>query len=382
MRTLAQAVALLAPLVMPVGANSQAFSKTPLMKYLPNGTSMVNVKVPSYDEFQQPSSLFTADEMVVTDKEKGIIHATNAHIEIYSEEAPYHISLEQAYYNYFRSYLTTDSPVSIQNDSTAMVGSGAFYDMNTKELFLKGPSALCMLNKNSGQKGIALASLMAILPASSHDIPHTHSEEEQVVIENAEYVEEKSAKLEARLDKSDAKVAALLNKAGVTTIQESTAPDTNPAPLPEDALIVTNEGGTYYDADKGEIVVLKNVVLDEPRFHLTCDDQMKVFMKSGASPEGGQDTMTSSDVSHIVAEGNVVITYKSTDGTTPPMVARSEQAYFYVSKEVVILKGGFPQIEQGEQVMKALDPGMTVTIKRNGFVWSAGRKQTIYKVEK
>ena len=65
---------------------SQLEKEIPMMEFLPNGTALTNVSIPSYDDNLKPTSLFKADEVKMIDKKNGIMEATNVRVKIFTEE--------------------------------------------------------------------------------------------------------------------------------------------------------------------------------------------------------------------------------------------------------------------------------------------------------
>lgn len=165
-------------------------------------------------------------------------------------------------------------------------------------------------------------------------------------------------------------------------------------------LRVECDGGLYFDSENGVLAYLKNIRLTEPRFNLTCSDELKVFLeqkpKTDSDTTAKSDDKTSTDkdtkkkdkslssfgdLQRIVASGNVKVTQKDDQGRL--FIASGGTASYNAKTGEMILKGGLPRLQQSaNQYLQAQEPGQWIRIHKNGkLVTSKGkwRMETIIK---
>lgn len=177
-------------------------------------------------------------------------------------------------------------------------------------------------------------------------------------------------------------------------------------PGEEPPMVITSKDGMYFDSEAGLLVYLRDVVLTDPRFNLTCDNQLKIYLerdntkakkadekkaensdkadKSDKEKEGqGMKTpdtanLNFSGVKNIAASGNVVVTRKNESGQM--MEARAEKAtYDGKTGEIILSGGGKQSIKDGENLVETSGDGSYIRMYGNGSVRVVG-KQTITKV--
>jgi len=373
----------------------------PLLEYLPNGTSLTHVTIPSYDESKVPTSVLRADEISIIDKEAGLMSLSRPKVEFLSDEQDgYTIELKTAQFHYRESYLEGDENITIENERVAIRGSGVCYDMKEKKVFIKGSAVAVLLTKGSMKKASASAmTAMSILMAAADppsppdkkvlsDIAHARAEGSSTVYlkDSSDIVQQERSKVIQKTEEVDQQMSTFLAK-----VDQS---DAIPAPssatrsehqfvVPEGALKITCDGGMYYDAEAGHLVCLKNVLVDEPRFELKCDDQLKVFLNT-SKEEGKVDQAVAgfgnADVEQLIATGNTRLTYRS-NPEKPPIVATGDAAHYDVAKEEILLEGGLPTLRQGASFFEALEPTVWIKLSPKGFLTGPGKKRTIYLTE-
>ncbi len=132
-------------------------------------------------------------------------------------------------------------------------------------------------------------------------------------------------------------------------------------------IAVTCEGGLAFDALKGQIVYLGEIVAEEPRFRLRCDKSMRITLERSA--EGDEDPLEGpeafSEVDKIVALGNVMIS-RIPEAGSQPVVARSAAATYEASSGTLALRGGRPAIRQGNSFFEAQEDGLYILFYANG----------------
>lgn len=137
-------------------------------------------------------------------------------------------------------------------------------------------------------------------------------------------------------------------------------------------LKVECDGGLYFDSENGVLAYLKNIRLTEPRFKLTCSDELKVFLtQEPAKPADKEDKKKESsmpsfgELKRIVASGKVKVTQKDENGNT--FIASANTASYNAKTGEMILKGGLPRLQQSAtQYLQAREPGAWIRIHKNG----------------
>lgn len=182
----------------------------------------------------------------------------------------------------------------------------------------------------------------------------------------------------------------------------------------ETTLKVECDGGLYFDSENGVLVYLKNIRLTEPRFKLTCSDELKVFLdqkpeksvkkpagKAAAdktelpapttsnkvatakAPKAAADannakkkrtgTTSFGELKRIVATGNVKVVQKDDRGRL--FIASGGTASYDAKTGEMILKGGLPRLQQSaKQYLQAQESGQWIRIHKNGKLITSNGK--------
>ncbi len=189
-------------------------------------------------------------------------------------------------------------------------------------------------------------------------------------------------------------------------------------------LKIASSGGIYFDSNDGLLVYLKEVELTEERFRLTCTKELKAFIgpkvveeekpnkkaagkksnkkKPAAEKPAEQKTGETEkkpdqqlgDLEKIIALGDVFIEVYDVSAlglaNDEPQVkgkrlaVYAEQAVYDTKKEEIILRGGYPKVEYGNNHLIAKEPNLyvTITMDKNGqakFVAEPGKWETFVK---
>jgi len=219
-------------------------------------------------------------------------------------------------------------------------------------------------------------------------------------------------------------------KPGTKTTQPNTQKTQNPkaggqAKAPA-LLQIECDGGIYFDANEGILAYLKNIRLADPRFRLTCSQELKVFLdKKPAAPKAtipkpsepkqtdipetknpeatgsktdstinpdnpkttttqdskkkkdGALTDSFGDVKRIIAIGSVKLVRKDEKGKT--YIASGETASYNAKSGTMILRGGFPRIQAAaNQYLQAQEKGLYITVLKNGsWTTASGKWKTL-----
>jgi len=164
-------------------------------------------------------------------------------------------------------------------------------------------------------------------------------------------------------------------------------------------MVIECQDGLYFDAEQGLLVYLKDVRLRDERFNMDCDNNLKVYMqrdeakakkkqqnaeKAQAAPgepgselsllQGGNIDLNFSGVQRIVASGNVRLQGKDKSGKI--MRAGAETATYSVKNKdaEVILSGGKPYIEDGNNRIDVSGEGCYIRVYGDGSVYIKGTR--------
>ncbi|MCP5534794.1 MAG: hypothetical protein H7A51_01005 [Akkermansiaceae bacterium] len=190
-------------------------------------------------------------------------------------------------------------------------------------------------------------------------------------------------------------------------------PKTKPAAKPKETILkVECDNGLYFDSENGVLAYLKNVRLTEPRFNLTCSDELKVFLEQKPAkkpdPKAQKDKATApaptspatdnktkdeakqqpkakadekkdkglssfGELKRIVATGNVKVVQKDDKGRL--FIASGGVASYDAKTGEMILKGGMPRLQQSKnQYLQAMEPGQWIRIHKNGKLVTSNGK--------
>jgi len=148
-------------------------------------------------------------------------------------------------------------------------------------------------------------------------------------------------------------------------------------------ITVTCEGGFYFDAIKGEVVYLGEIVVQEPRFRLRCSDSMRITLtrREETTENRLKGPEAFSDVDKIVALGNVFIT-RIPGADAQPVVANSAAATYEARSGILALRGGRPGIRQGKSFFEARENGLYILFHPNGsFELSRGAWEQFFDLK-
>jgi hypothetical protein len=142
----------------------------------------------------------------------------------------------------------------------------------------------------------------------------------------------------------------------------------------------------YFDADGGLFVYLKNVRVQDPRFHLSGANELKVIL--GKKPEPAAETSDKpaaekprtgtglgakfGDVERIIATGAVRVLQKQPEAGKEPVEASGAIFTYHTKSGEIILSGGFPWVKQGATFMRAKEPNLILRIQKNGSFVTEG----------
>ncbi|MBK1829871.1 hypothetical protein JIN77_03985 [Verrucomicrobiaceae bacterium R5-34] len=419
---------------------------------LPAGSILRRVRLPRYDQDFNPVSLLTAETLTVLDDER--IDGLGLTFQLYDDQGKVsaRTKMRHAIYNQKRATLHASEAVFIQGKGFVVSGTGMVCDIkkNQNRIFIFGPvsskftratpkpSTAMQLKPPFSPRAIA-GSLITLtgLSTSLMAEPASHLTEAQLAeldemnrsikhqIEEQRETITTTLEEDRRLDSAaSASMRPFLKSIGQAALLVQTDASEKKAPAPVekgvkeapakkpadpkaakvDTLKVECEGGLYFDSDTGILAYLKNVSLTEARFHLSCSDELKVFLdqkpapaapkakasatetdkpkaeakaetkaetKPKAEPESGLSSF--GDLKRIIATGDVKVTRKDDQGKL--FVATAATASYDAKTGEMILRGGRPRLQLGpNQFLQSRTDGAYIRILKNGkLTTSRGR---------
>ena len=219
---------------------------------------------------------------------------------------------------------------------------------------------------------------------------------------------ESVAAARAGLDK-DLEDSAAVSKAAAAFAVENGLPTepqtTEPAPArpfdlkpSADETKISFEGGMYFYPDEGVLVYMKNVKVTDPRFHLSANDQLKIFFGKKPAKEPKNDKATPEketdksgfgagiggnfgEPERIVATGAVLFEQMKNDSGKEPIQASGAVFTYHLKEDRVTISGGSPWVVQPPSTyLRAMQPNLVLRIspKAGSFItegrWEMGGK--------
>lgn len=156
------------------------------------------------------------------------------------------------------------------------------------------------------------------------------------------------------------------------------------------ATVITASGAAFFDSKESIGVFTEDVVVKDPRFHITCD-VLEVFMKKNpqaeeasssagkpdAQPVPAADSaeFENGDIDRAIAKGRKVVIQKlNEEGKLQIGICR--HATYDGSTGDIILRD-FPQVQSDTRSATATDRSTVITLKRNGQFEVKGPHTTV-----
>ena len=442
---------------------NQTKTAFPTLDILPEGSILQRVRLPRYDKDFNPNSLLTADKLRVLTRQR--IDGENVTIELYDKQGKVeaHVEMGHAIYNQKSSTLHATEAITLKGNRYQASGKGLIFHWHANRGFLIGPASSQFVTNtpdtSSAMKlrpkhpSITLAGALLTLTTSliaeppEKLTPAQLSELDQLtqpsgsIIENARKTTEQDLAEEDKINRAaDAVMKPFLQNIGqgailitatttATTTANTTEANKEPqeAALPKQPIItqkkpkdpkaveapkllrVECDGGIYFDTDTGILAYLKNIRLTEPRFKMSCSDELKVFLdkKTDKKPNKKTDSKTGKteklekkaplvkthkkepkktnedelansfgDLKRIVAIGKVRVVRKDEKGQT--YIATAETASYNAKTGDMILRGNKPRIQVGpHQFIQSESPGKYIKIEKTGKFIIEGKATTV-----
>lgn len=406
-------------------------SAFPTLDILPEGSILQRVRLPRYDKDFNPTSLLTADKLTVINRYR--VDGEEVSIELYDKngESQVHTLMHHAVYNQKDATLKAEERITLHGKSYRAEGKGLIFHLENNRGFLFGPASTqfnltetqpsSVMRLPSTHSAFPLAGvLMTLTTTSLIAAPPSKVTAEQLAeldqitkpskafIENSKNETSKSLQEEQKdVSSANADMVPFLKKIGQDTLliqsdkpapksqnMETAKPDPK-APKEPQLLRVECDGGVYFDTDTGILAYLKNIRLTEPRFKLTCSDELKIFLgkKSDQKVQPGtkptqpdkkekkneqKDALADSfgDLKRIIAIGQVKVVRKDDKGQT--YIATAETASYDAQSGEMILRGKTPRIQVGpRQFIQSESPGKYIKIEKTGKFIIEGKATTV-----
>jgi hypothetical protein len=376
--------------------------KLSAISLLPDGSELIGVMLPRYDENHRIVGVLKAATITLVNEE--IVAGKSVTIGFSNPDGSPrgHIDLAKANFNQVKGLLEASEPVTLQSTRFHAEGAGLYYAFNQGEGFLPGPATTWILAPNESPTtmnsssstiratalaGIALASQSLAQPPAS---PNDSLKADTAPASSEHSSAARSARLDLRTDLAAAAAATAKAKAFLEQTElvsanptEASPPTPEATPLdvqpgPKDTLI-SCDGGMYFDADQGVFVYLKNVRVTDPRFSLSGANELKIFLaqKPAAKPAADKPAGIGlgakfGDVDRIIATGAVRILQKNIADDKPPVEASGAIFTYHAKTGQIILSGGYPWVKQGTTFMRAKQPNLTLRIQKSGSFVTEG----------
>lgn len=360
-----------------------ARKKIPAIAMLPDGSELQKVMLPRYDQDRNLVSVLKADAMTLVGE--GKIAGRSVSIELFNpDQSPRgRIDLARATLDSTNGLVIANEPVEIQSQRLSATGTGLYYAIESGKGFLVGPATTTLFQapKETTMKSPASPLRAAALGLSLITQPMVASAQAPTPNTQANDAKIARADLRATLKASsevNQATTEFLDQADLLAPPQSPTKATPPQPLEvsPDALrtVINSQGGTYVDADAGVLAYLKNVTVSDPRFDLSADTDLKVFLekKAPTPPKPGSKpsalptpTAGFGEVQRIVATGAVHLRQKNPKPGEPALEARGAIFSYNVVTGEILISGGFPWFSKGQDYFRAKQPNLTLRIDKN-----------------
>ena len=439
MRLLPLSALLLAPALLAAADKDKDDPISPTLNLLPEGSVLTDVSIPRYDEDRNPSSLLRAGTMTVITENH--IAGQNIELRMFEPngETKIKVFMGAADYHLDSGLLEATERLTLSGDGFRSEGSGGIFQLNNRRGFINGPVKTILTPPekeqpeeapptekkptamNSTANSIAALAFLGLSGLAFAEAPEPLTADELALITErskplAGVLAASAAPLKRDIIRTEqlAQTSDFSFRTFATQIQRPelltiAVGDDDPAPDPPalakaaDTTRITCEGGMFFDVDKAHVVYLKNVVVKKPDFTMTAGAELKIFLakkvakeepkpvaegapaapkeegktpdpdKANKNPSSGIGSF--SDVDTIVATGGVKVTRKDEKGQT--LIATADTATYDAKTGDIVLRGGFPRIQQGPNILISRAPGQYARIYASGKGYFPGKWETI-----
>lgn len=410
------------PATTPTPEEIPALRKIPAISVLPDGSELDGVILPRYDQYLRLTGSLHAGKLTLVGPE--IIRGDDVHIQFIDPDranATTHITLGTAILDQIHGIIRADQHVTIRSDRFAASGSALHLAFEENRGFVSGPATTTLfaspstamhLPKRSSHPMLATAAAGVAVATSAmvQARPPAVSTEElanlrrdaapvasQITARAAETRNDAAATAELSEDLSNTARTFLINQVlpeGAPAPEPPVAQKAEPLdiePTPQDTRILSDDG-FYFDADAGILVYLGNVRVTDPRFSLDGVDELKILFAKKSEPATDNSEPTKpkpaddapasgfaagvGEVERIIATGRVRFLQRQSEDDKPPVEASGALFNYQVNTGEIILSGGYPWVRQGGYYARALQPNLSLRIRRNGSFVTEGNWDT------
>lgn len=392
---------------------------SPTLEVLPLNSTLSDVTIPRYDQDQKRIAYLKAglmeilaDGEPVGDRQPIMVDCTDIQLRMNAENAggDIQVDMERARYRLTPGVLTVQEKITARGPKFSLTGNAGVFHLDTRRGFVFGPLNCEIYQPQTAYQPEMTAPLYALFASTSLvtlNPAHLPTPAERLL-----EVERAAKPLQSKIQTQQRKMArtsegheedsaaadrklmefanAVDSKSLNLLIQNP--PPANPAvqakpPLENPELKIQCDGGCFFDGNENLLVLLRNIVVNEERFTLRAQEEIKVFFNSAPAAaenegeaaeekEGPQLNLT--DVKSLVATGGVNFSGLDKDGN--PVEASAATAFYDDKKQELILKGGKPTFwtkTKGRELhFQAEDDDANVRIELSDGVMSAHTSAT------
>lgn len=384
----------------PPSAPVPAPRKNAVTALLQPNSVLSGVMLPRYDENRRIIGVFRANTVTLVTQD--VLDGKTITMELFDpDRSPRgRLDLTQARYNQVLGTLHGTDATKVTIDNITATGTGLAFVIDRSEGFLMGPVVTrikpppqtAMRSAPSPLRATALlsASLLA-MPVATAEVagasaPVPPASAAPVAPRLAEASAETRDHLRAALT-----AAAEANRAATAFLDSEellakTTPAPQPAPAPKvldvkpgpDDTIIDCDGGMYFDGEKGVLVYLEKVTVDDPNLTLAGANDLKVFFEkkpeklpapAGTTTEAAKKTAKNGigsnlgEVERIIATGSLYLRQKPTGKDEPIEATCNILAYDKKTGEIILT--GSPVVKQGGLINRGKRPDQTVRITKD-----------------
>jgi lipopolysaccharide export system protein LptA len=382
------------PLLAAPKKRENATRISPALDLLPEGSTLKNVSIPRYDQDKNPAALLRAGLMKVINEHH--VSGQNVELRVFNKSGEQRLKVHMGAAEYFvsKGILNATEVLTISGDGIKARGTGAVFHLDSRQVFIHGPATTTLsadsskkLNTmNTHSRPLASAALLGLaslaIIAAPEPVPSAELESFtrqsrpeggnlHAEVAPTRQVITRDDQLSQALDIGFRAFANKVRHPEFLTIAMA-EPIQPPRPEPDpNGVHITCEGGMYLDVDKGQVVYLKDIVVKHPRFTINCAKELKIFLEqteaaAGKPKPSGPDAF--GDIKNIVATGGVKVVRKDDKGR--PLIATAETASHDAKTGDIVLRGGYPMVQQGKNFIRAREAGLYIRIYENGNVYA------------
>ena len=354
---------------------------SPTLEVLPLNSTLSDVTIPRYDENKKRVAYLKANLMEILadgkpvgDRQPIMVDCTGIQLRMEAEAAggDIDVDMERARYRVAPGVLTVQETITASSPKFSLTGNGGVFHLDTRRGFVFGPldckiyqfqtaqlsdmptslpillASTSLITFNASYKPATPAQLLEIEQAAKPTQIQIHSQQATVAKASHQHDNNSSQANNKLIEFAEAVDSKSLN----LLIQNP--PPANPPtqvkpPLENPDLTIHCDGGCFFDGNENLLVLLRNIVVNEARFTLKAQEEVKVFFneepapeeKEGQTEEKKKDpslNLDLTDVKSLVATGGVH--FSGIDKKGNPVEASAATAYYDHKKQELILKGG------------------------------------------